>query len=78
MVPFGVAIAYESGIVSVFDTHSAQNLLFQVVIGKDIVQVGSSGVQDNMFLAVLTADGQVHIYEVTIERKASEMPQDGV
>lgn len=43
MIPIGVAIAYESGIVSVFDTHSARNLLLQVVIGKDILQVGSSG-----------------------------------
>ena len=43
LVPYAVAIAYESGVIKVFDVHSATNLLFSIVIGKDILQVTSSG-----------------------------------
>ena len=69
LVPLAVAIAFESGTVKVFDTYQSRNLLFEVIVGKDVQAVTSSGNQDDMYLVVLTKDGQVLIYDIGLERK---------
>jgi hypothetical protein len=38
MIPVGVAVALENGVIRVYDTNLAQNLMFEVVVGKEIVQ----------------------------------------
>ena len=43
LVPLAVAIAFESGVIKVFDTYQFKNLLFEVIVGKDIIGVTSSG-----------------------------------
>jgi len=75
LVPLAVAIAFESGVIRVFDTYTAQNLLFQVIVGKDIQAVTSSGSQDDMYLIVLTKDGQVIIYDIALERRQTPLAE---
>lgn len=36
LVPLAVAIAFESGVVKVYDTYQSRNLLFQTIVGKDV------------------------------------------
>ena len=71
LVPLAVAIVFESGVVKVYDTYQSRNLLFQITVGKDVQAVTSSGSQDEMYLVVLTKDGQVLIFDIALERKFS-------
>ncbi len=48
LVPLAVAIAFENGVVKVFDTFRSRNLLFEIIVGKDVVAVTSNGSQDEM------------------------------
>lgn len=41
----------------------------EILVGKDIVQVTSSTNQEDMFIVVLTLDGMLNIYDITLERK---------
>ena len=38
-------------------------------MGKDIVQIGSSNSQDDMFIVVLTKDGWLLVYDIVLERR---------
>lgn len=69
LVPTAVIIAFENGIIKVFDVHYSNIVLFELVVGKDIIQVGSSSSQDDMFIVALTKDGFLYVYEVVLERK---------
>jgi hypothetical protein len=71
LVSQAVAIALENGVVKVYDTFLEQTLLFELVVGKDIQEIASSTLQDDMSVSVLTSDGHVHIYEIKMERKVS-------
>jgi hypothetical protein len=56
-VPIAVGIAFESGVIKVFDTYIGKSQLFEVTVGRDIAGISSSVIQDEMFLAVLTKEG---------------------
>jgi hypothetical protein len=66
-----VAVALESGIVKVFDTFLGRSLLFEFAVQgtNEILQVTSSTLSDDMFLAVLTKEGLIYLYDVTLERR---------
>jgi hypothetical protein len=37
LVPTAVIIAFENGIIKVFDVHYSNVILFELVVGKDII-----------------------------------------
>jgi hypothetical protein len=37
LIPANVALAFESGIVKVFDVNLASHVLFEIVLGKEII-----------------------------------------
>lgn len=68
-----LAIALESGLVRIYDTFLGQSLLFEFTVpltfNNRIVQVASSTVPDDMQLSVLTSNGLLYVYEISLERK---------
>lgn len=67
-----LAVAFENGIVKIYDIHFQNTVLLEIVVGKDILQVGSSGSQDDMFIVILTRDNKLYIYDVSLERKLGQ------
>lgn len=68
-----LAIALESGIVRIYDTFLGRSLLFEFAVpttpDSQIVQVASSTVPDDMQISVLTNNGLLYVYDISLERR---------
>ena len=68
-----LAIALESGLVRIYDTFLERSLIFEFAVpltaDSHIVQVASSTISDDMQLSILTSNGLLYIYDVSLERR---------
>ena len=62
-------MALESGLIKIYDLFGNKLTEFSVGSNVRVVAMQASSMQDDMFLAVLTADNNFYVFDLLLERK---------